>query len=104
MAAGRPWADPVRMLTVFVWVMAATAMWHFAVLVPDRFYGGIIGSLATANGGALLAGFLAAGFAVPETAGIADVWIGALGGLAGLAGSWLAGSRYDPVVIDERTS
>ena len=26
------------MLAIFVWVMAGTAMWHFAVLVPDRFY------------------------------------------------------------------
>jgi hypothetical protein len=33
------------MLALFVWVMAGTAMWHFGVLVPDRFYRGIIGSL-----------------------------------------------------------
>jgi hypothetical protein len=31
------------MLAIFVWVMAGTAMRHFAVLVPDRFYRGIIG-------------------------------------------------------------
>jgi hypothetical protein len=30
-------------MSVFVWVMIGVALWHFSVLVPDRFYGGIIG-------------------------------------------------------------
>jgi hypothetical protein len=30
---------------VFVWVMVALAVWHFAVLVPDRFRGGVVGTL-----------------------------------------------------------
>ena len=88
------------MLTVFIWVTAATAMWHFSVLVPDRFYGGIIGALGAANGAALIVGFLSSGLAVPETASVADAVIGSIGASAGLAASWLAGSRYDPVVSD----
>src|SRR5581483_12484806 len=45
-------------MSVFVWVMIGVAFWHFAVLVPDRFYGGIIGALIAAVGGALISGYL----------------------------------------------
>jgi hypothetical protein len=27
-------------LSIFVWVMIGMALWHFSVLVPDRFWGG----------------------------------------------------------------
>ena len=40
-------------MSVFVWVMVGVASWHLAVLVPDRFYGGIIGALIAAVAGAL---------------------------------------------------
>jgi hypothetical protein len=89
------------MLTVFVWVMAGTAMWHFAVLVPDRFYRGIIGALAAANAGAVAAGFAAAGFMLPDTTDLADAWIASIGALVALVLSWLGGSRYDPVLLEE---
>ena len=45
-------------MSVFVWVMMGIAIWHGCVLVPDRFYGGIIGAFLAAVGGALTAGFL----------------------------------------------
>jgi uncharacterized membrane protein YeaQ/YmgE (transglycosylase-associated protein family) len=45
-------------MSVFVWIMMGVAIWHLAVLVPDRFYGGIIGSFIAAVGGALATGFL----------------------------------------------
>jgi hypothetical protein len=45
-------------MSVLVWAMVGIAIWHFAVLVPDRFYGGIIGAFLAALGGALLAGYL----------------------------------------------
>jgi len=45
-------------VSVFVWIMIGIAIWHLAVLVPDRFYGGIIGSFIASLGGALAAGFL----------------------------------------------
>ena len=31
-------------MSVLVWAMLGIAVWHFAVLVPDRFTGGIIGA------------------------------------------------------------
>lgn len=45
-------------LSIFVWAMIGLAVWHFSVLVPDRFWGGIIGAFAAAVGGALLSGYL----------------------------------------------
>jgi hypothetical protein len=38
--------------------MIGVALWHLAVLVPDRFYGGIVGALVAAIGGALVSGYL----------------------------------------------
>ena len=45
-------------MSVLVWAMVGIAIWHFAVLVPDRFTGGIIGAFLAAVGGALLTGYL----------------------------------------------
>jgi hypothetical protein len=86
------------MLALCVWVMAGTAMWHFGVLVPDRFYRGIIGALVAANAGAIAAGLAASGFTLPDTAVLADALAGLFGGFVGLAFSWLTGSRYDPLI------
>ena len=43
-------------MSVLVWAMLGIAVWHFAVLVPDRFTGGIIGAFLAAVAGALVAG------------------------------------------------
>jgi len=45
-------------MSVFVWIMIGIAIWHLAVLVPDRFYGGIIGSFIASLVGALVFGYL----------------------------------------------
>jgi hypothetical protein len=86
------------MLGVFIWVMAGTAMWHFGVLVPDRFYRGIIGALVAANAGAIAVGLAASAFTLPDTTDLGDAIAGLIGGFVGLALSWLAGSRYDPLI------
>jgi hypothetical protein len=44
-------------MSVGIWVMVGIAIWHFAVLVPDRFWGGIIGAFLAALAGALLSGY-----------------------------------------------
>ena len=31
-------------MSVLVWVLIGIALWHFTVLLPDRFHGGIIGA------------------------------------------------------------
>jgi uncharacterized membrane protein YeaQ/YmgE (transglycosylase-associated protein family) len=45
-------------VSVLVWAMIGIAVWHFAVLVPDKFTGGIIGAFLAAVAGALAAGYL----------------------------------------------
>lgn len=41
-----------------MWAVIGIALWHFAVLVPDRFVGGIIGAFIAATAGALVTGYL----------------------------------------------
>jgi uncharacterized membrane protein YeaQ/YmgE (transglycosylase-associated protein family) len=65
MCAARPRDEAVHM-SVFVWIIMGIAIWHLAVLVPDRFYGGIIGSFIAAVGGALAAGFLLPQPGIPD--------------------------------------
>ena len=40
-------------MNVLVWVMMGIAIWHFAVFVPDRFWGGIVGAFVAAIVGAV---------------------------------------------------
>ena len=48
-------------MSFLVWVMMGIAVWHFAVFVPDRFWGGIVGAFGAAPwapwwSGSILAG------------------------------------------------
>ena len=54
-------------MSVLVWGMLGIAVWHFAVLVPDKFTGGIIGAFLAALAGALAAGYLLPSPGVPTT-------------------------------------
>ena len=45
-------------MSIFVWSMIGIAIWHFTVLVPDRFWGGIVGAFLAAWLGALASGVL----------------------------------------------
>lgn len=82
-------------MSILIWVMVGIAIWHFAVLVPDRFWGGIIGAFLTA-----LLGAIASGYALP-TPGIPldnpPGWSEALwpvpGSLLALTASYLYGAR-----------
>ena len=84
-------------MSVFVWVMIGVALWHFAVLVPDRFYGGIIGALIAAVGGALISGYLLPlpGIPAPNPPGITEaLWPipGSIIALVATYGTVLAGT------------
>ena len=52
-------------MSMLVWVMMGIAIWHFAVWVPDYFWGGIVGAFLAALFGAVLFGFAVAGGTVP---------------------------------------
>lgn len=84
-------------MSVFVWVMIGVAVWHLSVLVPDRFYGGIIGALIAAVAGALVSGYLLPTPGIPThnpPGVIAAVWP-IPGSLLALFGTYLYGARHD---------
>jgi hypothetical protein len=49
-------------MSLLVWSMMGIAIWHFAVFVPDRFWGGIVGAFLAALAGAVVFGLLIQGF------------------------------------------
>ena len=51
-------------MSIFVWVMMGIALWHFTVFVPDRFWGGIVGAFVASIIGAVVFGFMIAGFQI----------------------------------------
>jgi uncharacterized membrane protein len=90
-------------MALVVWIVTGTALWHFSVLVPDRFYGGIIGAFLAANAGAIAVGFLAtamAGSLSLGDTGLVDVFFASVGAAIALAGSYLVGERFDPASAD----
>ena len=84
-------------LSVMVWAMIGIAIWHFTVLVPDRFWGGIIGAFLVALAGALLSGYLLPTPGLPSAnppgAGAA-AWA-VPGTIGALAASYLYGARRE---------
>ena len=85
------------MLSLLVWLMVGLAMWHFAVLVPDKFWGGIIGACAAAIAGAAAAGFLlpVPGVNAGNPPGLGEVTWPAVGAALFLIGSYGYGSRVE---------
>jgi hypothetical protein len=84
-------------MALFVWISVATALWHFTIFVPDRFVGGMVGAFVCANVGAFLVGVILEGGSLPTLAevGLVDAAIGAVGGLIGLGGAYVWGSRAE---------
>jgi hypothetical protein len=84
-------------VSVFVWAMVGIALWHFAILVPDNFYGGIIGAFLAAFGGGLVTGFLLPTPGVPldNPPGVAQALWPIPGALLALALSYRHGARRD---------
>jgi hypothetical protein len=84
-------------MSVLVWSMVGLAFWHFAVLVPDRFWGGIIGALVAAWAGALVSGYLLPepGLPTRNPPGLGEALWAIPGSLLALAGSYRYGSRRE---------
>jgi tetrahydromethanopterin S-methyltransferase subunit D len=84
-------------MAVLVWVMVGIAFWHFTVLVPDRFWGGIIGAFLAALGGALAAGYMLPEPGIPtgNPPGVAHVLWAAPGAVAALIASYFYGARQE---------
>jgi hypothetical protein len=82
-------------VSVLVWAMIGIAVWHLAVLLPDRFVGGIVGAFLAATAGALATGYLlpAPGVAAANPPGAIQVVWALPGALGALAVSYLWGAR-----------
>jgi uncharacterized membrane protein YeaQ/YmgE (transglycosylase-associated protein family) len=84
-------------MSVFAWVMIGVALWHFSVLVPDRFYGGIVGALIVAVGGALASGYLlpSPGVSPHNPPGLTEALWAIPGSIVALLASYLYGARLE---------
>lgn len=45
-------------MAILIWASTGIALWHFCVLIPDRFWSGIVGAFLGALVGALVSGAL----------------------------------------------
>ncbi len=77
--------------------MIGVAFWHFAALVPDRFWGGIFGAFVAAVAGALVSGLLLPepGISQENPPGAAEAIWAIPGSVAALTASYLYGARRD---------
>jgi uncharacterized membrane protein YeaQ/YmgE (transglycosylase-associated protein family) len=80
---------------MLVWVMMGIAIWHFAIWVPDRFRGGIVGAFLAAIAGAALFGLIVNGLGVPgrHDTELVQALIAIPGAAIGLALSYAWGAR-----------
>ncbi|EHN09189.1 hypothetical protein PAI11_39960 [Patulibacter medicamentivorans] len=84
-------------MAILTWVLISLAVWHFAVFVPDKFAGGIVGAFAAAIFGGIVGGLLLSGLSLPSRADtdVATVLLGIPGCLVALAALWLVGARAE---------
>jgi hypothetical protein len=84
-------------MAMLVWVMMGVAIWHFAVWVPDKFWGGIVGAFFVAAAGSALFGLAVSGFTIPgrHDTEIIQAFEAVPGALIALAASWFYGARQE---------
>jgi hypothetical protein len=82
-------------MALFAWVMMGLAIWHFAIWIPDRFWGGIVGAFLAAIIGSVLFGLAINGLTIPGTndTTIVSALEAIPGTLLGLAVCYLIGAR-----------
>ena len=88
-------------MSMLVWVMMGIAIWHFTVFLPDRFWGGIVGSFVVAAFGAAIFGFLVNGLSIPgqDDTELVQAVIAIPGAVLALAASYVYGMRTGPEPI-----
>jgi hypothetical protein len=82
-------------VAVLVWVMIGIALWHFTILLPGRFWGGIIGAFLAALAGGVTSGLLLPSPGVPmdNPPGIGEALWAMPGSVVALAASYAYGVR-----------
>lgn len=84
-------------MSVLVWAMVGIAFWHAAVLVPDRFWGGIVGAFGAAVVGALASGLTlpTPGLPTENPPGVGEALWAMPGATAALVASYFYGAHRD---------
>ena len=89
-------------MAAVVWFTVGIALWHFTVLIPDRFWGGIVGALLGAIAGAMVTGTIAQ-IATSQGIGETDfatVLYAIPGTLVGLAITYAVGVRAEREAVE----
>jgi hypothetical protein len=84
-------------MSILAWSMMGIAIWHYAVFVPDRFLGGIVGAFFAALIGAVTVAFVINGFSAPgrtDTA-LIQAFLAIPGSIAGLGLCYWLGIRHE---------
>jgi hypothetical protein len=81
-------------VNLLVWIMMGIAIWHFAVFVPDHFWGGIVGAFVFAIAGAVVVGLGLAGGEIDD-AHLRTAIEAIPGALLGLGTSYFIGLRRE---------
>ena len=84
-------------MSLFVWIMMGIALWHFTVFVPDKFWGGIVGAFVVSIIGAVVVGFMIAGFQIipRHSLDISAAFEAIPGAALALAASWFYGRHLE---------
>lgn len=93
-------------MSILVWTMTGMAVWHFAVLVPDKFTGGIIGAFLAGVAGAFATGYLLPSPGIPSAnpPGYMEAVWAIPGSVVALALLYMHGSWRESVEAQEATS
>ena len=81
-------------MSILVWVMMGIAVWHFAVFLPDHFWGGIVGAFGAALGGSLIIGLFVSGIDIHDPT-LPTALEGVPGAVLGLGASYFVGLRAE---------
>jgi uncharacterized protein YacL len=88
---------------MLAWVMMGLAIWHYAIWVPDHFWGGIVGALLASIIGAILTGLVIFavrhhGLAIPglHNTHVSTVLYAVPGALIGMAIAYVIGAQTEP--------
>jgi uncharacterized membrane protein YeaQ/YmgE (transglycosylase-associated protein family) len=84
-------------MAILAWVMMGLAAWHFAIWLPDRFVGGIVGAFIAAIVGAIVFGFLVSGLTVPsrDDVDVLTALEGIPGSIIGMGIVWFIGNARE---------
>jgi hypothetical protein len=84
-------------MSVIVWSMVGIALWHFTVLLPDKFAGGIIGAFLAALLGAVVSGYALPDPGIPteNPPGLGEGLWAIPGSIVALGLSYVWGARLD---------